>query len=221
MTESSSNNTPQRSRRGCMSPACGRPAVLTTRGTRLCNRHAKEVELALATTLRPNECFRPGCDSTDLLDGSALCHWHAMLVAQSVADHIQATTPAPEPQQPRKQTTTDGTIYALLNGYNVKVGWTANLERRLREYPPSSQLLVAYPGTRKDETALKRRFAHIVTHGSEWFPYAPQITEWVDRMVAEHGAPDGHTAGPRKSEVARPHADKPTARPRREVRHIA
>lgn len=118
------------------------------------------------------------------------------------------------PEEP-PATPTRGVIYALLNGYNVKIGWTSNLERRLREYPPSTQLLVTYPGKRKDETALKRKFAHLATHGNEWFPYAPQITEWVDSMKAQHGDPDPDLAcGPTKTYVPRIAEDKPMVKPK-------
>lgn len=87
------------------------------------------------------------------------------------------------------------------------------LADRLREYPPSSVVLVAFPAERGEETRLRRMFAHLRTHGHEWFPYAPQVTEWVDRMVAEHGAPDPTwVCGPARHQVPRPHADRPTLR---------
>lgn len=109
-----------------------------------------------------------------------------------------------------------GTVYALLAGYNVKVGFTSRpLIERLREYPPSTTVLAYFPGHRGDETRIKRKFAHLRTHGNEWLPYAPQVTEWVEQMIAEHGAPDPDMkCGPSKREVPRPHADKPQIRPR-------
>lgn len=113
-------------------------------------------------------------------------------------------------------TPTDGTIYALLSGYNVKIGWTGrDLQDRLREYPPSTQLLVHFPGIRGDETRIKRKFAHLRTHGNEWFPYAPQVTEWIDQMVREHGDPDPDiTCGPAKYQTPRPHSQQPVVKPR-------
>lgn len=122
----------------------------------------------------------------------------------------------PPAERHRTERPEDGTIYALLSGYNVKIGWTSrDLVDRLREYPPNSTVLVAYPGKRGEETKLKRKFAHLRTHGAEWFPYAPQITEWVDQMVTKHGPPDpSWTCGPAKAEPPRPHADRPVLRPR-------
>lgn len=109
-----------------------------------------------------------------------------------------------------------GTVYALLSGYNVKVGYTSRpLAERLREYPPSTTVLTYFPGQRGDETRIKRKFAHLRTHGNEWLPYAPQVIEWVEQMNAQHGAPDpALTCGPTKREVPRPHSTKPQIRPR-------
>lgn len=116
-----------------------------------------------------------------------------------------------------------GTIYALLSGYNVKIGWTGrDLQDRLREYPPSTQLLVHFPGKRGDETRIKRQFAHLRTHGNEWFPYAPLVTEWVEQMIREHGNPDATiTCGPAKYTTPRPHATKQTVKPRHTAWHVA
>lgn len=115
---------------------------------------------------------------------------------------------------PPKQVPTEGTIYAVLNGHTVKIGWTSNLERRMRQYPPASTLLVAFPGTRKDEAAIHRRFAHLTIHGREWFPYAPQVVEWVERMVAQHGQPEQIHLGPEPRKTPRPHEQKPMIKPK-------
>lgn len=94
-----------------------------------------------------------------------------------------------KPQRKREAPPLDGTIYFLRIGGYVKIGWTSNLEKRMRQYMPDTQLLAVKPGTRKDERQLHRKFAHLKTHGREWFPLAPQITEEIDATVAEHGAP--------------------------------
>lgn len=115
------------------------------------------------------------------------------------------------------------TIYALQGGFNVKIGYTSKpLQERLRSYPPNHTLLVAYTATRAEETRLKRKFAHLRTHGKEWFPYAPEVVEWVEQSIAEHGAPDPTiTCGPAKATVRRPHAQKAALRPRHTAWHVA
>lgn len=89
----------------------------------------------------------------------------------------------------RKQAPVDGTVYFLRVGGYIKIGWTSNLEKRMRQYQPDTQLLACKPGTRKEEHRLHRKFAHLKTHGREWFPLAPQITEEVEQTIADHGAP--------------------------------
>lgn len=84
---------------------------------------------------------------------------------------------------------TDGVVYFLRVGGHIKIGWTSDLNKRMRGYHPDSTLLATKPGTRKDERSLHRKFSHLTTHGREWFPLAPQILEEVDRTVAEHGEP--------------------------------
>lgn len=154
------------------------------------------------------------------------------LEAESLRDEVdrlrrevaQLTDMSPsERRRHARGTPTEGTVYALLSGYNVKIGWTGrDLAERLREYPPNSTVLVAYPGARGEEARLKRRFAHHRTHGEEWFTVAPQITEWVDQMIREHGKPSPDiTCGPSKYEPPRPHAQKPTLRPKSTRWHVS
>lgn len=91
--------------------------------------------------------------------------------------------------KPKREAPVDGTVYFLRVGGYIKIGWTSDLTKRMRQYQPDTQLLAIKPGTRKDERALHRKFAHLKTHGREWFPLAPQITEEITRTVAEHGQP--------------------------------
>lgn len=91
--------------------------------------------------------------------------------------------------EPEPTTEPAGTVYFVRSGGYIKIGWTSDLAKRMRAYPPDTTLLAVMPGTRKDERATHRRFAHLLTHGREWFPLAPQILEHIDQVVAEHGAP--------------------------------
>lgn len=83
----------------------------------------------------------------------------------------------------------EGHIYFLLSDNAVKIGWTSDLERRMKAYSPGTKILAVMPGTRKDETRMHRKFAHLRTNRREWFAYAPQVMEEVDRIVKEHGEP--------------------------------
>jgi hypothetical protein len=66
-------------------------------------------------------------------------------------------------------------IYFLALDDKVKVGWTSNLEQRMKSYPPHSRLLVTYPGSRADERDLHRTLATSRVAGREWYERTPHI----------------------------------------------
>lgn len=100
-----------------------------------------------------------------------------------------ARDPDRKPLPEKKKPPTEGVIYYIRSGGHIKIGWTSDLAKRMRAYPPDTTLLAVEPGTRKDENRTHKRFAHLLTHGREWFPLAPQILEHIDRVKAEHGEP--------------------------------
>jgi hypothetical protein len=132
-----------------------------------------------------------GCRHAGIRDdkGMTLCQPHRIILGNQFGPQkVVVVTNRPEPA-PRKPAPVDGTIYYLRSGGHIKIGWTSNLEKRMKAYPPDTQLLAVQPGTRSDERALHRKFSWLLTHGREWFPLAPQITEHIDRVIAEHGEP--------------------------------
>ncbi len=105
----------------------------------------------------------------------------------------------------RKPTPTEGTVYFLRSGGYIKIGWTSDLQRRMRAYPPDSELLASRPGTRKDEAALHKKFAHLRSHGREWFPLAPQIRDHIKTVTHEHGQPPEVQFAARETATPMPH----------------
>lgn len=108
--------------------------------------------------------------------------------------------PKPQPPSPTKH----GTVYILRCGGYVKIGWTADLDKRMKSYQPDTVLLATMPGTRADEANLHKRFAHLRTHGREWYPLAPQITEYAATVVAKHGEPDTVTFAAKPVTIPQP-----------------
>lgn len=136
-------------------------------------------------------CCWPSCPR-DLQGEAPLCGAHLLIAA----DLATAENPTwryrgivPFAEKPEKAPV-DGTVYMLRCGGYVKIGWTSDLTKRMRAYQPDSVLMATMPGTRKDETRLHKRFAHLRTHGREWYSIAPQITEYAAILVAKHGQPD-------------------------------
>ena len=90
---------------------------------------------------------------------------------------------------------TDGIIYYVQSGGHIKIGWTSDLAKRMRAYPPNCQLLATHPGTRANELKLHKMFAAHRSHGREWYPLVPAILHHIDMMKTKHGEPEGVTFG--------------------------
>lgn len=89
----------------------------------------------------------------------------------------------------RKKSPQVGVVYFLKSNGFMKIGWTSDLDQRLKQYDPDARVLAVKPGTRKDETALHKKFADLKTHRREWFGITPRLMEEVERTVREHGEP--------------------------------
>lgn len=158
---------------------CGSPSTLDGDTLLLCTRHIRKIA-ELAGYMKPENArqmrrIRDRRETENLRNE-----------VRFLNERIDAIL-APPARTPG--TDTDGTIYFARSGGYVKIGWTSDLGKRMKAYPPDTTLLATMPGTRKDERALHRKFAHLLTHGREWFPLAPQITEHIDKVVREHGEP--------------------------------
>lgn len=82
-----------------------------------------------------------------------------------------------------------GQLYFVrLNGL-VKVGWSAELVKRLKAYGPDVEILCHYPGTRQDETLMHRQLKPYLAKGREWFEDCKVIEDIVAGIVRQHGPP--------------------------------
>jgi len=165
--------------------------------TLLCPTHRHGIVLEL-TEGSLTQCAWPACREYGL-QPTRHCARHIALIAfyglryapAEIALDIMRESAEKDADAPAKAEDGPkmGTVYYLRSGGYFKIGWTANLEQRMKGYPPDTTLLATQPGTKKDERAVHRRYAHLISHGREWFPLAPEIADHIDRVVAEHGAP--------------------------------
>lgn len=84
----------------------------------------------------------------------------------------------------------DGVVYYLRVGGFIKIGWTSNLQNRMKSYAPDTTLLATEPGKRALETRRHRAFSVHRTHGREWYAMVPPLMDHIGRVAAEHGQPD-------------------------------
>ena len=81
-----------------------------------------------------------------------------------------------------------GVIYYLRVGDLIKIGYTWDVEQRMRYYPPNSELLATHPGTRETERQMHHKFLHRVSKGREWFTPCPEIDEHIEEVRSQFSA---------------------------------
>ncbi len=111
-----------------------------------------------------SRCPIPGCIFPQVEDVVPVCRMHAVEIWQQV----QLTLPPSETSLQREARLLKeearragvrqerGWIYFLELDEKIKVGWTSNLEKRLKNYPPHARIVIEYPATRADERDLHR-----------------------------------------------------------------
>lgn len=137
---------------------------------------------------------------------------------KALHDELAKRPAAKKPPAPR---TDNGVIYYLRIAGRYKIGWTARLDNRMKGYAPDAELLAVHPGTRADERHLHKKFAHLTSHGNEWYPLANQIRDHIDTMVKLHGTPPDVTFAAKPTVTPMPHRRIGGPKPKSSVQHRA
>lgn len=182
-----------------------------------CATHLQEVSGALMQGRMLDRCFWPGCKEYGSTDRLRVCRKHTAIIVNAYADSewvINKVAEMRELGQPKpKPRTLDGHVYLLLSDNLVKIGWTSDLDRRLKEYSPGARILAVMPGTKKDEGRLHRKFGDLKTNRREWFTYHPRVMEEVERIIREHGDPPRDLNEPMTTtRIVGPRLNRPTQR---------
>lgn len=88
------------------------------------------------------------------------------------------------------RTQTPGWIYYVRIGDRIKIGYSADVKRRLRAYPPDSELLAVHPGTPGLEAQIHRDFAGSRADGREWFYQHDDLMRHIAEVVTQFGSAD-------------------------------
>lgn len=81
----------------------------------------------------------------------------------------------------------ESTIYFMcaLDANRIKIGFTANIEKRIKNLRTSSphklRLMRTIPGTKDDERRLHEQFAHLREHG-EWFTDCDELRDFINQL---------------------------------------
>lgn len=82
-----------------------------------------------------------------------------------------------------------GFVYYIRMDDLIKIGYAANIAKRMRAYPPSAELLAAHPGTEKLEREIHQEFKAFLRRGREWFaPMEPLMTR-IEEVRSRFGDP--------------------------------
>lgn len=112
-------------------------------------------------------------------------HGHGSVVEmQHIFDRGRATE-----ELTKKQGDQPGWVYYLRVGDRIKIGYSTAPARRLKAYPPDSELLAIHPGTPDLERQLHKQFDHNLVSGREWFTEALDLREHIATALEEYGPP--------------------------------
>lgn len=117
---------------------------------------------------------------------------------QAVAENVL------EAHRTRRMERQDGHLYALRANGLIKVGWSREVDRRLRAYGPDVEVLAVWPGTRQDETNLHRQLRPALAAGREWYTDGPITQSFIDEMVSLYGPPEVFTEWTRPKDIIKP-----------------
>lgn len=94
-----------------------------------------------------------------------------------------------EAEKAKRRGDQEGFVYYIRIGERIKIGYSADVKRRMRAYPPGSELLATEPGDRALERKRHQQFAGSLADGREWFRPTPDIMELVHELVTTYGYP--------------------------------
>jgi hypothetical protein len=180
------NATPQATR--CAWPGCGKRLQVTIKGHHLehrfgilCFDHAADVASAVVESQVATQRFAENLAKMD----SERMAW-----AQAGAE-IQAQYDA---ELAARRQGREGFVYYIQVDERIKVGFSTDVKRRMRAYPPASKLLAVEPGDRDLEKQRHRQFKGSLAYGREWFTPTQDLRDHIDALLSEHGAPPRHMA---------------------------
>jgi hypothetical protein len=175
----------------CPIPGCHR-RTWAARGIPVCGECAREISLSVTGPSRRRELDL----ETDILS--------LRRIIQRQTQQLRAFQGGEVPTPEKVKRPTDGVVYYLRSGAYIKIGWSADLEKRMRAYTPDSILLAVEPGDRMLETRRHRMFAAHRTHGREWYAMVPALLHHIETIVTAHGTPDPVTFAAKPVTIPQP-----------------
>jgi len=148
----------------------------------MCLRHTKEtIRRSIIDGSIPLDCMRELVEFTDWYVKVKEMNRNYELGAAFAAAHTQAAR-----EQRAEQAKQNVVYYVQLTGSRIKIGWTGNLEQRLRSYRSrASDLLAIELGGQPVEARRHKQFAHLRIGRSEDFCEAPDLLAHIASLRQE------------------------------------
>lgn len=142
------------------------------------------------------------------------------LILESVAQQDQRRRD--DELRQREVAKTQGWIYYLRLDEKIKIGWTSDLDQRMKAYPPHAIRLAVHRGSRADERDLHRTFTPFRVAGREWYSQGNELMSHIQKyVVVEDKDPLARIrAEVREDMEAMRSANPPTPRPPSEPRQL-
>lgn len=136
------------------------------------------------------------------VDGHAICAEHALEIANGVDNRSSDVRLADALKDQRKREVAEeerervrrargkrqpGFVYYIRMDDLIKIGYAADIGRRMRAYPPSAELLAAHPGTLELEKSIHRDFRAFLSRGREWFTPHRTLMDHIEQVKRRFG----------------------------------
>lgn len=131
------------------------------------------------------ECSAPSCNAR-ADDGLRvpLCSTCARDVTYQYLGNQPKASMTPSPvtdfEEPRTRLDDPGSVYFVRLGDRIKIGFTTDLDSRMKVVP-HEEILAVMPGTMRDERRCHAAFQHLRTVG-EWFRVDEALLTFIARL---------------------------------------
>jgi hypothetical protein len=140
--------------------------------------------------MRPRCCW-PGCANRplELDEDFHLCAAHGYLVIDLMSALSDDRHRAEQVAEAKAREGQPGWVYYLRIGDQIKIGYSSDVKRRMKSYPPTAELLAVHPGSKALERTMHEQFASSRAIGREWFHPHAVLTEHIAKVVEHYGKP--------------------------------
>lgn len=80
------------------------------------------------------------------------------------------------------QSPTNNVVYYIKVSKYIKIGTTKDVDKRLQNYPPDSELLATEPGGYNIEAMRHEQFAKYLAARNEWFEPGPKLMQHIEGL---------------------------------------